>query len=78
MSTPRPAVIRAPAATAISSRKPGTMAIVPPTLAPNPGQPAAMTATTATALIPATAGRREPRRSAADPSQPHSSRPDAA
>ena len=42
-----------------SSRKQGTMAMVPPTLPPNPGQPDANTAKTATAATARTAGRRD-------------------
>ena len=53
-------VTRIPATAASSSRKPGTIAIVPPTLAPNPGQPEATTANSAIALTASTARRRSP------------------
>ena len=42
-----------------SRTKHGTMAIVPPTLPPNPGQPEANTANTATTATASTAGRRD-------------------
>src|SRR6266487_1526254 len=48
-------VMRTPATAAISSRKPGTIAIVPPTFAPKPGHPEATTVNTATAAAAATA-----------------------
>ena len=74
-------MIRTPAAAAISSTKPGTIAIVPPTFAPNPGHPAATTVNTVIAAITSSARRRAPlppRRSAAPPSQAARSRPEAA
>src|SRR6266545_4380091 len=54
------------------------MAMVPPTLPPNPGQPDANTANTATAATATTAGRRdgEYRRSRTSASQAAPNRPD--
>src|SRR6266498_4644601 len=58
---PRRTVIRTPATAASSSRNAGTMAIVPPTFAPNPGQPDATTVNSATAAAAATAWPRPAR-----------------
>jgi len=74
-------VIRTPAAAAISSRKPGTIAIVPPTFGPNPGHPAATTVNTAITAITSSArrpARLPPRRSIAPPSRAARSTPEAA
>lgn len=58
--TARRALSRTLATAMISRMKPGTIAIVPPTLAPNPGQPEAITANSATADTTSTARPRGP------------------
>ena len=65
----RRTVILIPAIAMSSSRQQGTRAIVPPTFAPNCGQPQAITAKSATADAAASARLRAPARSSVWPAQ---------